>query len=50
MTEAPDPHEKVQVIATINCNVLIVNSNLMNINYRNLHYKLIQLFNAKLCK
>ena len=50
MTEVPGPHEKVQVITTINCDVLTANINLMNINYGNLHYQQIQLFNAKLCK
>ena len=37
MAEAPSPNEKVQVITTINYHVLIANSNLMNINYENLH-------------
>ena len=39
MAEAPSPNEKVQVITTINYNVLTTNSNLMNINYESLHYQ-----------
>ena len=39
MTEALSPNEKVQVITTIHYNVLTTSSNLMSINYENLHYQ-----------
>ena len=42
--------KKVQVITTINYNVLTTNGYLMGINYENLHYQWMQLFNVKLCK
>ena len=50
MTEDLSPNEKAQVITTINYHILIVNGNLMNINYENLHYQQMRLFNVKLCK
>ena len=39
MTEALCPNEKVQVITAINNILLIINSNLMDINYESLHYQ-----------
>ena len=39
MKEAPGPNKKMQVIETINCNGLSLNSTLMNINFEILHYR-----------
>ena len=40
----------MQVITTISYNVSATNRNLMNINYENMHYQYMGLFNVKLCK
>ena len=39
MTEAPHANEKAQVIIVINNILLIINSNLMDINYESIHYQ-----------
>ena len=39
MKEAPGPNEKTQVIETINCNGLSLNSTLMNINFEISYYQ-----------
>ena len=41
MTEAWSPNGKMQVITTISYNVLATNTNLMNINYENMHYQYV---------
>ena len=39
VTEALSPNKNMQVIMTINYNILTINSNLKNINYEYMHYQ-----------